>query len=156
MLDTDTIEVQVDRAAVEFVRAGYAGASLQFRVTAPNVATFKECAWVIGGYNGFDPAAVTDLVGAVLPRCASSVEIGREYSPVIYVSIPFHRHQAMAGDVAQEDGERIPEEEREALAARVMYAGKQARADEYDVQLVPADASPDIANTVIGVRLWWD
>jgi len=156
MLDTDNIEAQVDRGAVEFIRAGYAGASLHFRVDAHNVATFNECVWAIGGYNAFDPATVTDRLGEVLPGCASGTEIGREGSPVIYVHVPFHTHQAMAGDIAQGDGERIPEEERETMAARVMLAGRQAGADEYDVQLVPADASPGIANAVIGVRLWWD
>jgi hypothetical protein len=157
MLDIDAIEAQVDQDAVNFIRAGYAGASLHFKVEAGNVATFRECVWAIGGYNEFDPATVGDLLGDVLPECASgAVQIGREYSPVIYASIPFHTHQTMAHDVACEDGRPFTEDERETLAARVMAAGKMAGADECDVILIPRDAGSGLGGRVGAVRLWWD
>jgi hypothetical protein len=156
LTSTDDIEAQVDRQSVEFVRAGYAGASLHFRVECPNRATFRECAWAIEGYNNYDPATVVAALDEILGQC-DGVEIGREYSPVIYVTIPFWTHQAMAAaETAQATrtmnptGEPIPEGKREELAARVMLAGKLAHADEYKVTIAPGMGKVHL------VRLWWD
>ena len=111
----------------------------QSRVSMDMLATFRECLWTIGGYNEFDPGAVSDALADVLPGCAG-VEIGREFSPVIYVSIPrWAHHTFTARETGQPDdrtGERITEDDREALAARVMAAGRAAGADEVDVRLV--------------------
>jgi hypothetical protein len=155
---TSDIETQVNRQTVEFIRAGYAGASLQFKVQADTLATFRECLWAIGGYNDFAPGAVSDALAPVLPDCAG-IEIGREFSPVLYVSVPRWTHHTFA---AREAGERdapaaeyITEEDREILAARIMQAGKAAGASEADVTLTPPDCGT-IGNTIIDVRLWWD
>jgi hypothetical protein len=150
----DAEATTVDQKAVDFVRRGFAGASLQFTVQCANLATFRECVWNMGGY--FDPATVADLLSGVLAECGSSVEVGREYSPVMYVHVPFHTNQRMARDVRQEDGQPISEDDRVTLAARIMQAGHQAGADEVDVKLVPADAGPVLGNAVRCVRLWWD
>jgi hypothetical protein len=138
---------------VEFVRLGYAGASLHFRVQVSDTEMLWQCLYAAEGYLDVDAVgeAISGAAGLV-----SSVEFGREFSPVLYLHVPFWTGHAMTAKEPGESGERIPETERETIAARLMAIGKSLGAAETDVQLAPADAAPSIANAVICVRLWWD
>jgi hypothetical protein len=47
----------------------------------------KALVELIGRYNGFDPARVKEAIDACPKECC--FQIGREYSPVIYVGLPY-------------------------------------------------------------------
>jgi hypothetical protein len=138
---------------VEFVRLGYAGASLHFRVQVSDTEMLWQCLYAAEGYLDVDAVgeAISGAAGLV-----SSVEFGREFSPVLYLYVPFWTGHAMTAKKQGEPGEQIPETDRETIAARLMAIGESLGAAETDVQLAPADAAPSIANAVICVRLWWD
>lgn len=72
----------------EFVRLGYRGASLHFRVQTGDLETFRACVHAIGAYNDFRPAAVSLRLGGIFGQC-ECMEVGREGSPVIYAHLPF-------------------------------------------------------------------
>lgn len=141
---------KIDKDTVEFVRLGYAGASLDFRAPMANLATFRACMAVIGGYNEFSGTRVAGRLGALLGECMG-VSVGREASVVIYAEIPFWTHQTMT---AQADGwhgmgEHLTGEQREAIADRVRRLARELKADEIT----------DVDSGSLGlysIRLWWD
>lgn len=141
--DTTTKPIR-DHITADFVRLGYAGASLDFKTPVTDLATFTECMRVIGGYNRFDGGAVAEAIGAMFGELMQ-VEVGRESSPVLYVYIPFHAQQRIG---SRKGCVRIPEGEREALVARVREMGKSLMADEISEQR--HEGRPYC------VRLWWD
>lgn len=129
---------------VEFVRLGYAGASLNFRTQVDDLGTFRRCMDVIGGYNRFSGTAAAKAVGDLFPQLAR-VEVGRESSPVLYLYLPFYAQQRIG---SREGSVPIPEQKREALRARIHRTGKALHADEIDD--LDRDGKPYC------VRLWWD
>lgn len=139
-----SIDTQVNQQTVEFVRLGYAGASLDFRTQVRNKAEFVECMIVIGGYNRFSGTAAAKAIGAIYGELMS-VDVGREGSVVLYLYIPFTAQQR-AG--SREGCVHIPEDEREALAKRIRELGGTLKADEISEDRF--DGRP------YRVRLWWD
>jgi hypothetical protein len=133
-----------DDLTVEFVRMGYAGASLQFRTQVMDVGTFRRCMDVIGGYNRFSGTAVAEAIGGIFGELMN-VDVGRECSVVLYLYLPFTAQQR-AG--SREGSEPIPETEREALERRIMALGKTLHADEIGAERF--NGRPYC------VRLWWD
>lgn len=129
---------------VEFVRLGYAGASLDFRTDVDDLDTFRRCMDVIGGYNRFSGTAAAKAIGDLFPEL-SRVEVGREASVVMYLYLPFYAQQRIG---SHEGCVPIPEDEREALKARIRRTGKALHADEIHDQ--DHDGRPYC------VRLWWD
>ena len=149
MSDTATVSIAAQiRAAndqtVEFVRLGYAGASLDFRTQVTDAATFRRCMEVIGGYNRFSGTAVAEAIGGIFGELMS-VDVGREASVVLYLHLPFTKQQR-AG--SREGCEPIPPAEREALERRILALGRKLHADEIGAQ--KHDGRPYL------VRLWWD
>lgn len=144
----------------EFVRLGYSGASLHFRVQTGDLETFRACVHAIGAYNDFRPAAVSLRLGGIFGQC-ECMEVGREGSPVIYAHLPFwsgqraDRARAACGRT-QEGNRKYEEHERRALARRVKAIGAALRASETDELTVPESALGLSAGTLIAVRLWWD
>jgi len=144
----------------EFVRLGYSGASLHFRVQTGDLETFRACVHAIGAYNEFSPAAVSLRLGEIFGEC-ECMEVGREGSPVIYAHLPFWSGQradrARAACGRTPGGNRKYEEsERRALASRVKTVGAALGASEIDELTVPETALGLPAGTLIAVRLWWD
>ena len=143
---------KIDALTVEFVKLGYQGASLDFRTQVSDVATFRACMGVIGGYNEFDAAEVSLRLGILLGECMHAV-VGRESSVVIYLHLPYWTGQSIAAQAAQSGhwtgiGESIPESDRIALAARIRQLGRELKADEI---------TSDMHGTKISaIRLWWD
>ena len=115
---------------VEFVRLGYAGASLDFRTQVMDAGTFRRCMEVIGGYNRFSGTAVSEAIGGMFGELMH-VDVGREASVVLYLYLPFTKQQR-AG--SREGCEPIPADEREALERRVTALGRKLHADEISAQ----------------------
>jgi len=103
--------------------------------------TAAKLAEAIGPYNRFDPEKVAEVIRRFRGR-VEGWEIGREYSPVIYVHIPYWTHHREGSK--ETSGERINREEREKLKQELIEAFKEAHADEVD------EISPSI------LRFWWD
>lgn len=96
---------------------------------------------VAGPYNAFDPEIVANEICAVFPRL-SSVEFGREASPVLYAHVPYWTHQAIAWN-GSGMGERISAEERSAITREFLEAMRRAEADE-------------LTDEGYAARAWWD
>ena len=139
---------KIDALTVEFVKLGYQGASLDFRTQVSDVATFRACMDVIGGYNEFDAGEVSLRLGILLGECMHAV-VGRESSVVIYLHLPYWTGQSITAHAPwQGIGESIPEPERAELAARIRHLGRELKADEI---------TSDMHGTKISaIRLWWD
>jgi hypothetical protein len=138
---------------LEFLRLGYAGASLDFKARIENMAEFAEAVKIMDGYNAFSAAAVTEAFSG-LSECIGGVEIGRESSVVIYVQIPFWSgHTWAAQDKPYSVGEKYTDEQREAMATNIRAAGKALHADEIDDQTAFPGSPEETVNTI---RLWWD
>jgi hypothetical protein len=129
---------------VEFVRLGYAGASLDFRTQVMDAGTFRDCMTVIGGYNKFSGADTADAIGRIFGELMS-VDVGREGSVVLYLYVPFTKQQRIG---THEGSDPIPDREREAFAGDICRIGRELHADEIDIK--EHDGRPYY------VRLWWD
>lgn len=101
---------------------------------------FSSLLQIAGPYNRFVPGVVEEAIRPIFPRLMS-VEIGREGSPVVYAYVPFWRHQKIGH--TDGPGERIPEEERKALATEFLEAMRRASADE-------------LSGNEHRLRAWWD
>lgn len=119
------------------------GRLLSFRTESiTDYQTFCEALSLIGtSYNAFEPRRAIAELRQIFPKLMS-VEIGREYSPVIYAYRPYWTNQAIEWNCGG-GGTRIPEEERELLKRRFFEAMERARADE-------------ITDEGYGLRAWWD
>ena len=115
---------------MEFVRLGYAGASLHFRTQVTDADTFRRCMEAIGGYNRFSSTAVIKAIGGIFGELMY-VDVGRESSVVLYLYLPFTKHQR-AG--SREGCIPIPDQEREELAERVRKIGRKLHADEISTE----------------------
>ncbi|WP_280248519.1 MULTISPECIES: hypothetical protein [Nocardia] len=152
--DTTT---SVNADVVEFARLGWL-TSLRWTVDLRNWATFTAVMEAIQGCNNFDPAAVAATFGPLFGD-AMHVEVGREASAVMYVSVPFSPRQRLRSDAGT--GERYTAEQRQEFAARVIAWARSMRADEINVRQYPPSAE---LGDVIGkpgpnpyrIRLWWD
>jgi hypothetical protein len=142
--ELETRRKAANAQTVEFVRMGYAGASLDFRTQVMDAGTFRECMAAIGGYNRFSGTAAADAIGAIFGELMS-VDVGREGSVVLYLYVPFTAQQRIG---TSEGSEPIPDEEREALAERIRALGRELHADEIDAM--------DFDGRPYRIRLWWD
>jgi hypothetical protein len=115
---------------------------LHFRTNPVDSDTAMELVDIIGGYNNFEPAKIKDVIRAFRGK-VTGYEVGREYSPVIYVVLPYWTHQREDWEKL-EMGERIPEEEFEGLKAGLIASFRLACADEIQ------EVSPSV------IRFWWD
>jgi hypothetical protein len=115
---------------------------LHFRTNPVDSDTAMELVDIIGGYNNFEPGKIKD---AIRPFCGqvTGYEVGREYSPVIYVVLPYWTHQREDWE-RQEMGEQIPQREIEKLKAGLVAAFRFALADEVE----------EVSESII--RFWWD
>jgi hypothetical protein len=173
----DSTETRLRAAAadlIEFVRLGFHDCSLDFKVRLGRADHLADVLNAAGDYNDFEPSRVFHALADVLPS-VSSIEFGREASPVMYVEIPHWEHQAMGWDskaTGRVNGERLDPEARTAAARKVADALKAAGADE--LSLEPdwnfggtlnreqrwlgnggADLPADLEGT-IKLRAWWD
>jgi hypothetical protein len=114
---------------------------LHFRTTPVDSDTAMELVDIIGLYNNFDPDKIKDVMRAFRGQ-VSGYEIGREYSPVIYVWLPYWTHQREYSE--ETHGKRIPEEELEGLRHSLFTCFKLALADE------ASEVAPS------RLRFWWD
>lgn len=131
----------------QWVDIGYGGKgegsrALEFKTEGLTPEEASEVAKVVSSYNeykGKDVAsAILKLRGKV-----SSVEFGRENSPVLYVHIPYWTHQ-VAGS-KEISGRPLTESEGKANVDFVMSVLKKVKPDELGY-----DSS---TNTI---RAWWD
>lgn len=118
---------------------------LQFR-TEPmsDLETAKRLIRLIGPYNEFDP----DKVCAAIDKIGSKVsafEIGREYSPVIYVHLPCWTNQ-MIENKGVAKSRPLDQLEAATLKTLVKDALQGAKPDELDEESNRSDV----------IRAWWD
>lgn len=155
-----TTTTQVHRDTVEFIRLGYHGAgSLNFTVDVPNFETFAAGMSAVGGYNEM---RAEDVVASFRPiwDMASNVEVGRDASFCLYVTLPFwshQRHDTESGPMR----EKYTAEQRQEMAAQVIAWARTVRADVVRVWQFGRDADP--AGVIWGtgehpyrIRIWWD
>lgn len=129
---------------VEFVRMGYAGASLDFKVQVTDTDTFRRCMDAIGSYNRFSGHDAAEAIGRIFGQLMS-VDVGREASVVLYLYVPFWTQQRIAQDGPNEP---IPDWARQDLADRIRALGEELHADEIHDQ--------DFDGKPYCIRLWWD
>jgi hypothetical protein len=121
---------------------GYATRSLDFKSErVSDWQTLSEALRAIGRYNEFDPEKVLNALKQVWGDI-SSVQIGRESSPAIYIDLPYWDNQRIKGaDSAA--ARRLTAEETESLVQIIKKALDWAIFDEFSVE----------KNTI---RVWWD
>ncbi len=109
----------------------------------------------VGGYNNFDPERVIDQLRPLFGDL-SSVEVGREASPVLYVHLPYWTHQQITRTDGHECGmgERIDDADRRTLARGLFAAMRAAGADEISDER--ADAFGQVSEDPYRLRFWWD
>ena len=113
------------------------------RPNLPGDAQEALCALATIQYNEFDGKKVAKFLAGLLAKGAT-VTIGREYSPVVYVTMPRR---------APTKGNR---DRTLAMAQAVMAEGKRLHADEVGMERrtrLPEGAQ-DFSKIV--ARLWWD
>ncbi|MEU8378998.1 hypothetical protein [Streptosporangium sp. NPDC048865] len=142
----------MDQTVVDFVKLGYAGASLDFEVHVRDVGTFGACVRAIGGYNQFDAERVVKAFGGAVFGEYMGYTVGRAGSPLIVVEIPFWTQQALKAKAGMGENRPFTDEERGEMAATVRGIGRELQADEITVSetRLNGKAAP------YGVRLWWD
>jgi len=127
---------------VELIKLTYEDdLALHLRTRRVESETAEELVEAIGGYNEFDPDKVKEVIRRFRGR-VEGWEIGREYSPVIYVHLPYWTHHREGS--TEISGERIPPEEMEKLKRELIEAFRGACADEIE------EVSPST------LRFWWD
>lgn len=143
----------------DFIHMAYHQVPCLSFLVAAKVDNFDECLHAIGGYNNFDPAAVsrviTDHLGDLM-----SIEIGRSSSPAIeLVPAYWNRQRFQAAD--KFSSERISDEDRTAAIWSLIGSLFKAEADAVSVMIngefhfiVAGQELP--AGTVSRVRAWWD
>ncbi len=114
---------------------------LHFRCNRVDTDTAMELVDVIGGYNNFNPDLVKEAMKCFQGR-VMRYEIGREYSPVIYIWLPYWTHQRENSPLTS--GEYIPEDDQERLKKEIMQTFGRAGPDE---------VSEWVKNVL---RFWWD
>ena len=86
---------------------------------------------IAGKYNEFDPEKVKACLD-VLKGKVSGHELGRGYSPVIYIELPYWTHQREGS--REHNGERIPESETKELVEKIRRMFTDiGKCDEFDV-----------------------
>lgn len=92
----------------------------------------------------------------------STVVLGREYSPVAYFTVPHWTHQKIGHNgrlaAAGGMGDKLSDDERHAIAARLMDAMRAAGCDEWSTE--PVFDHPRIPDGIgpepYRFRAWWD
>lgn len=97
---------------------------------------------MVGVYNAFNGPKVADALLRLRGK-VSSIEFGREGSPVIYIELPYWTHQIEETSISGQ-GTRISESESAALASEIKRLFvTELKADEFSVESRR-------------VRIWWD
>lgn len=109
-------------------------------------STLEEAVKLIGSYNNFEAVRVLGVLKKYWPL-VGSVQIGREGSPVLYISIPFWTSQTNGG--FNGEPQPIAVETRRQLATDICDAFAKIGADEADIKM----AGGVMINNV---RVWWD
>lgn len=132
--------------AIEFVRLGYGDLfgvpfrSLDFLAEFSNLSQAAEAIRLVESYNDFNGVEVADALLALQRNdMVGRVEFGREYSPVLYLHVPW---QIVTGSGGK--GRQLTEQERGHALVVIKKIMKQLKADEIDVR--PGDV----------IRAWWD
>lgn len=134
--------------AEKFVRIGYSLNKDQrfasFEFLLPDMRTDQAAPLIrlVNKYNEFDGERVAAAVDALRGR-VSSVEFGREGSPVLYLRLPFWTHQ-IEGAMATGPGTKISDAaiEKQVVDLRKIFVD-ELKADEFSVERRR-------------VRVWWD
>jgi len=129
---------------VNFVDNGFQSGALEFKSNHMSVADAKKAIDKIGFYNKFDHARVNGAL-KLIRNDVSNVQVGREYSPVLYIHFPYWTGQKGNRHV-RGMGERIPDEVTKQNIEKAKRLFANALADEIDVQ--------DYDDHVL--RVWWD
>ncbi|PTU30564.1 hypothetical protein [Stenotrophobium rhamnosiphilum] len=135
-------------AATTFIKIGFGlDESVRFQSTqllTPRlrIVQAQKLIALVKSYNNFEgekvAAAMTEFRGKV-----SSIEFGREGSPVLYIDLPYWTHQREETVLAGK-GEKIPDNENAKLVERLKQVFiKKLAADEFDVE-------------GRRIRIWWD
>lgn len=157
-----------NRAIRELVRRAYGDCNglpcrlLHFHTEGhKDFAEVADCLAIIGGYNAFQAGRVIEALRPVFPRL-SSVEIGREGSPVIYAYVPHWTHQAI-GHEGYGMGEPLSDEARREIGADFIEAMRKARADELSVDepdghrwITSRADMRSLPHAPYKMRAWWD
>jgi len=143
------LPLEVDMATAEtFVRLAYGldrslgFESTQFLTPRLRTAQAERLVRMVGVYNAFNGPKVADALVRLRGK-VSSIEFGREGSPVIYIELPYWTHQIEETSMSGQ-GTRISESESAALASEIKRLFvTELKADEFSVESRR-------------VRIWWD
>ena len=121
---------------------------LHFRVGGIDTDFAQDLVKIIGSYNQFDPARIKGILTTFRGK-VSCYEIGREYSPVIYVHLPYWTGQREYAD-GKEEQARIHGEKLNQLAQDIIASFSTAgKADECYRE--ECEGKP-----LNSIRIWWD
>jgi hypothetical protein len=143
------LEIDID-VAKDFVNTAFGNTkgkrfqSTTFLIEGMRTSQARQLIELVPTYNNFDGAKIASAVGKFAGR-VSSIDFGREGSPVIYFRLPHWTHQREL--FSGSEGHRISEEEnmKLVLELRELFVNQLA-ADEFGVM--------PFSNRV--VRVWWD
>lgn len=147
------IPLEVDMTLAEqFVRIGFGPQVLGQRgfqstkfLTPPlSTAQAAQLVRVVPEYGSFRGAAVAEGIKQFAGR-VSSVEFGREGSPVLYVQLPYWTHQR-EGPIPREKGTRIPDEDSNRLVEELRKV--------FVTGLGAEEFGPDTIDKR-KIRIWW-
>lgn len=141
---------------MSFFRLGFLGfsgqgVSLYWRIIVPDLPFLRECLPMMG----LPPGMFDDLWPHI-----STVEIGRDGSEVVWVTIPYWTHQRN-GNLPSQPSERCTTGLRRDLAQQLRDLGVAHRADEISVasgahQRPWVEDFRGVPDDPYKVRLWWD
>jgi hypothetical protein len=148
--DSPVLPLEVDMTAAQtFIRLGFGlDRSVNFQSTemlTPIMRTVQaqQLIQMVVSYNNFEgkkvAEALTEFRGHV-----SSVQFGREGSPVIYIQLPYWTHQQEETRIKGQEGKCIPGSVTDKLVERLRHVMvEKLAADEFTVEYNR-------------VRVWWD
>lgn len=130
----------------EFIDLGYnSDVSLEFKVSSNNLSELKALVNIVESHNDFESNRVNEAIEKIFPL-VSGFEFGREYSPVLYINIPYWTSQQNQNiNRKNHKARQLTDIEKTEIINKVLTAFTEAKADEnfYDKDLNK-------------VRAWWD
>lgn len=132
------------KAEVKMIAQGYKEGPMMFRVwfAQRDLATVKEALYAVGSYNEFAAGQVFRALSKVSELgLLYSLEFGREYSPVLYLSLE-------GGRIVGEEWHDYDAEEHAENVEAVRKAFRGTKHDEFSVTYNEKG--------VPQFRIWWD
>lgn len=132
---------------LDFLKSGFLSGAMEFVTPEMGIAEAKECVSYIRSYNNFDSTKVNHVLDQIKGDIGG-IQVGREYSPVLYIHFPYWTNQKIVHPAKGSGSVRISDAVTLMNIEKAKKLFKGARADEIDLE---GDVS-----TSHTLRIWWD